>query len=88
MGATVQVLKVSGTSTLAVGFIHILKNIDIDILDILEKLIIQHSELLQTCISTPLGCSHCGVSMEAETPTHPWCPPSSSWFLIYCLLSW
>lgn len=56
------------TSTLTVGFIHILKNVDTDILDILEKLVIQHTEFLQICISTPLGSSHCGLSMKAETP--------------------
>jgi len=44
-------------STLTMGFIAIVKNIDIDILDTLKKSIIQHTELLQTCISTRLRSS-------------------------------
>lgn len=56
-----------GTSTFTMGFIDILKKIDI--LDILKNPNIQHTELLQTCISTSPRSSCRGASMEPETPS-------------------
>lgn len=52
-GDGIQVWEAWGTSSLTMGFSDILKNINI--LDILNKPIIQGTELLKTCMSTFSG---------------------------------